>query len=142
MKLCTNCKKLTPGEPLFCMNCGRSYDYKLCPHRHVNPRTALVCTICGSRDLSVPQQQSSFWLRLLLHTVRLAAGLILLLLTVLLFASVLEAVLSNQELLGRVFIGGLLISLLWLVYLNLPRSVRHVFGAGHKSSESNRHEHS
>ena len=29
---------MTAGEPLFCNFCGRSYDLKLCPHRHPNPR--------------------------------------------------------------------------------------------------------
>src|SRR5579863_8271734 len=61
MKYCFNCNRLTPGEPLFCNICGCSYDWKLCPRRHKNPRTAEACSQCGSRDLSTPQPRRPAW---------------------------------------------------------------------------------
>ncbi len=32
MRYCNQCHRITAGEPLFCNFCGRSYDFKLCPH--------------------------------------------------------------------------------------------------------------
>ena len=55
MKYCYHCGHMTAGEPLFCDHCGRSYDVKLCPRLHPNPRGAEVCSQCGSRELSTPQ---------------------------------------------------------------------------------------
>ncbi len=59
MKYCYECGRMTAGEPLFCNFCGRSYDVKLCPRRHINPRIAEVCSQCGSRELSTPQPRVS-----------------------------------------------------------------------------------
>jgi hypothetical protein len=61
MKHCLNCNHITPGMPLFCNYCGRSFDVKLCPRRHPNPRTAEACSQCGSRDLSTPQPLRPGW---------------------------------------------------------------------------------
>ena len=47
------------GKPLFCGHCGRTYNVKLCPRLHTNPRIAEVCSQCGSRDLSTPQPERS-----------------------------------------------------------------------------------
>ena len=55
MTYCYNCGHMTAGEPLFCGKCGRTYDVKLCPRLHPNPRGAEVCARCGSRELSTPQ---------------------------------------------------------------------------------------
>ena len=55
MKFCYECAKITAGKPLFCNFCGRSYDVKLCPRLHVNPRKAEACSRCGNRNLSIPQ---------------------------------------------------------------------------------------
>jgi len=61
MKYCHHCGRLTPGEPLFCQSCGRTYDVKLCSRLHVNSRSAEVCSQCGSRDLSTPQPKVPLW---------------------------------------------------------------------------------
>lgn len=65
MKFCYQCGHMTAGEPLFCNFCGRSYDLKLCPRLHMNPRHAEVCSKCGSRDFSTPQPKASFERRFL-----------------------------------------------------------------------------
>jgi hypothetical protein len=61
MKYCYHCGRITTGEPLFCMFCGRTYDVKLCPRLHVNARFADCCSQCGSRELSTPQPKVSFY---------------------------------------------------------------------------------
>jgi DNA-directed RNA polymerase subunit RPC12/RpoP len=55
MKYCYHCGHTTARKPLFCNSCGRTYDVKLCPKLHVNPRLANACSSCGSRLLSTPQ---------------------------------------------------------------------------------------
>src|SRR5216684_2914579 len=78
MKYCYECGRMTPGEPLFCNFCGRSYDVKLCPGRHVNPRHAEVCSQCGSRDLSTPQPKVSWWWKVVALVLRVALAFVVL----------------------------------------------------------------
>ena len=49
MKYCYQCGRITTGKPLYCNSCGRSYDVKLCPRAHANPRSAEVYNIGGGR---------------------------------------------------------------------------------------------
>jgi len=63
MRYCHNCHRLTASKPLFCNNCGCTYDVKLCPRLHVSPRAALICSQCGSRDLSSPHPKVPILLR-------------------------------------------------------------------------------
>ena len=65
MKYCFNCGHRAAGEPLFCNFCGRSYNRKLCPRLHPNPRRAQACSQCGSRDLSTPGPRLPWWAPLL-----------------------------------------------------------------------------
>src|SRR5260370_27169328 len=97
MRYCNQCRRVTTGEPLFCNFCGRSYDLKLCPHRHPNPRTAEVCNQCGSRDLSTPHPRVSLWLAPLLALLSVLPGLVLLALSVLLFFAFVEVLLTSQQ---------------------------------------------
>ena len=82
MKYCYACGYATGGEPLFCNSCGRSYDVKLCPRLHVNPRLAEACSQCGSRDLSIPQPKVPLAWRILAFLMQAIAGLLLLLLSI------------------------------------------------------------
>ena len=77
MKYCYECGRITAGEPRFCQFCGRTYDVKLCPRRHENPRFAEVCSQCGSRDLSTPQPKVSFLWRVLEFLARVMVGLLI-----------------------------------------------------------------
>src|SRR5438552_18431561 len=61
VKFCYHCGRVTVGEPLFCNFCGRSYDVKLCPKLHANPRGTRVCSKCGSTELSTPQPRVPAW---------------------------------------------------------------------------------
>src|SRR5689334_16369455 len=103
MHYCLNCHKITIGEPLYCSFCGRTYNLKLCPSRHPNPRSAEVCSQCGSRDLSTPQPPTPLWLIPLLWLIQLLPGVLLLLLSVSVLIGMIQALLSNQELLGKFY---------------------------------------
>jgi len=59
MRYCKNCRKFTAGSPAYCQFCARSYNVKLCPRGHKNPRAATACSECGSRDLSTPHARQS-----------------------------------------------------------------------------------
>ncbi len=124
MRYCNHCHRITAGEPLFCNFCGRSYDLKLCPSRHPNPRMADVCNQCGSRDLSVPHPRLSFWMGPLLTLLSALPGIVLWGLTVLLFIAFIHALTTNLQLMGQVMWLCLLIALLWCVYLQLPGFIR------------------
>jgi RNA polymerase subunit RPABC4/transcription elongation factor Spt4 len=77
MKYCYECGRITAGEPRYCQFCGRTYDVKLCPRRHENPRFAEVCSQCGSRELSTPQPKvSSLW-KVIEFLVRVLVGLLI-----------------------------------------------------------------
>jgi len=142
MKYCNNCHRLTRGQPSYCEACGYSYDVRLCPRHHENPRSARVCSRCGSNDLSTPHPKLPFWIPILVYVVPLIPGLLLLLLSILLLNRLLEALLSNQQLLGTTFIAGLVIALLWWLYLQLPHNIRKAFGkAGHKQKDESHGSH-
>src|SRR2546421_1399524 len=97
MRLCNQCHQLTAGEPLFCNFCGRSYNLKLCPHRHTNPRNAEICSQCGSRELSAPHPRVPIWLSALLALLSVLPGLLLLTVTVLFAIGFLNVLLTNQQ---------------------------------------------
>jgi len=60
MRRCTACFHFHPGHPTFCAHCGRSFDVRLCPRGHRNPRAAVFCAECGSADLSTATPPASF----------------------------------------------------------------------------------
>jgi hypothetical protein len=124
MKYCHHCHRVTTGEPLFCNSCGRSYDYKLCPHRHPNPRTAEVCSQCGSRELSAPHPRVPLWLSPLLVLLSGLPGIALLAITVLLLIGLLNTLLTNQQLLFEFMMLGLMVGFLWWMYMHLPGFLR------------------
>src|SRR6185437_13761725 len=77
MRYCHECGKITGGEPRYCQFCGRTYDVKLCPRRHENPRFAEVCSQCGSRELSTPQPKISALWRVLEFVLKVLVGLLI-----------------------------------------------------------------
>jgi hypothetical protein len=116
MKYCYQCGKMTAGEPLYCGTCGRTYDVKLCPRSHVNPRGAEVCSKCGSRELSTPQPKVPMSLRLLALIVRLGLGLLLFYASL----SLVIALLRTREVQQLVVVLGILLSGLWWLWSKLP----------------------
>jgi RNA polymerase subunit RPABC4/transcription elongation factor Spt4 len=116
MKYCYQCGKMTPGEPLYCGTCGRTYDVKLCPRHHVNPRGAQVCSKCGSRDFSTPQPMVPMSLRLLGILVRLGLGLLLLYATL----ALLIALIRSPQVQQFFVACGILLAVLWGLWSQLP----------------------
>jgi len=122
MKYCYECGHITAGEPLFCNSCGRSYDVKLCPRLHVNPRSAEVCAQCGSRDLSVPQPKVSFLWRVFGFLVRVSLGALLGYASLLFLLTLLREPLVQEGLIGL----GLLLMALWAAWSMIPDWLRKV----------------
>jgi hypothetical protein len=116
MNYCYNCGHITPGEPLYCNYCGRSYDVKLCPRHHPNPRSADVCSKCGSRELSTPQPKVPAMWKLLAIVIRLGLGLLLFYVTLSFFVALARTTQFQQALVAF----GLLLVALWLVWSKLP----------------------
>ncbi len=116
MKYCYQCGKMTNGEPLFCNSCGRSYDVKLCPRMHQNPRGAEVCSKCGSRELSTPQPKIPMSWRLLAILVRLGLGLVLFYASL----SLVIALVRTPEVQQAMVALGLLLAGLWWLWSKLP----------------------
>src|ERR1039458_6709974 len=116
MKYCYQCGKMTAGEPLFCGTCGRTYDVKLCHRLHVNPRSAEVCSQCGSRELSTPQPKVPMSWRLLAVLARLGLGLLLF------YAShrLIVALLQNPQVQQGLVALALLLAALWWLWIKLP----------------------
>ena len=127
MRYCNQCHRITTGEPMFCQYCGSTYNVKLCPSRHVNPRTAELCSQCGSRDLSTPAPRGRVWVYPLLYALSLVPGVLLLLVSGGFFFAFLHALLTNQALLGQFFALGILLGVVWYAYMHLPEFIRKLF---------------
>jgi len=124
MKHCYHCGRITAGEPLFCNSCGRSFDKKLCPRHHLNPRSAEVCSKCGSRELSTPQPKVSLGWWSLEWLARIVLGAFLALLSVFLVYEVLKEALAIEVVQSGLLLLGLLIAVLWWMWSKLPEWFR------------------
>jgi RNA polymerase subunit RPABC4/transcription elongation factor Spt4 len=124
MKYCFNCNRITVGDPLFCNFCGKSYNVKLCPRLHVNPRTAEICSQCGSRDLSTPQPKVPFWGRILVAAVTVALQGLILCLAFLFALILLKDVFTNTNVLNALVGIGIMLALLWWIWMQIPLWMR------------------
>jgi hypothetical protein len=113
---CYNCGHLTPGEPVFCNYCGRSYDVKRCPRLHANSRGADVCSKCGSRELSRPQPKVPAAWKLLAILIRMGLGILLVSATLTFLIALARFPQLKQTLVGF----GLLLLGLWMLWSKLP----------------------
>ena len=120
MKYCYQCGRITTGEPLYCNTCGRSYNVKLCPRGHANPRSAEACSRCGNRDLSTPQprvpihiQAAAFLLSLLPGCLATVLGLVVVLL-------VIRQVFTNPQWLSALLFIAIVWGLLAWMWSELP----------------------
>jgi len=141
MRYCHQCHRITPGEPLFCNSCGRSYNLKLCPHRHPNPRNAEVCGQCGSRDLSTPHPNVPLWLAPLVALLSVLPGLLLFSVTVLFLIGFVNALVSNQQLLFQFMLVGLMLAFVWYLYMHLPAFLRRFISRLFRRSHRDDHDH-
>ena len=130
MKYCYECSHVTAGDPRYCQFCGRTYDVKLCPRRHENPRFAEVCSQCGSRELSVPQPKVSPVWRVLEFLARVMVGLLI----VYVVLSFLYGMVTSPETGNALMALGLLLCALFVLFAMLPdwfkRLVRRSMGKG------------
>ena len=124
MRYCNHCHRITSGEALFCNFCGRSYDLKLCPHRHPNPRNAEICSQCGSRELSTPHPRVPFWLLPLVWLLTALPGLLLVIVSILFAFGLIRTLLTNQALMFQAVLAGLMLAFLWYLYMRLPHFLR------------------
>jgi RNA polymerase subunit RPABC4/transcription elongation factor Spt4 len=124
MKHCYHCGRITTGDPLFCNTCGRSFDKKLCPRLHPNPRSAEICSRCGSRELSVPQPKISLGWRLLEWLMRMFLGVVLLVLILALVFEFLTTLLGTQSGQSGVILLVFLLALLAWIWGKLPEWIR------------------
>lgn len=121
MRFCNNCKRLSPGKDLFCSGCGSTYDVKLCPRLHVNPRAAMLCSQCGSRELSTPQPKLPVLVRLI-RTLHL--GILLLLALVIYMGFYAYQLITNPNNLQSVMCVGIALGLLLYLWMSLPKPIR------------------
>lgn len=120
MKYCYQCGRMTAGDPLFCNTCGRSYNVKLCPRLHPNPRSAEVCSQCGNRELSQPQPRASFWNRALAYLVIGSVGLVLAYLSIAVLLELLRELLARPEIQSGILGLAILLGLLAWLWSELP----------------------
>jgi len=125
MRYCSNCQRVTAGEPLFCSGCGSTYDVRLCPRLHPNPRGAQVCAQCGSRDLSEPQPRAASRWRL---PSALWPALLLELCSLLVLAAFVHTIATDRPLQGQLLVVLLFLSFCWWLVLQLPAPFRRVVG--------------
>jgi RNA polymerase subunit RPABC4/transcription elongation factor Spt4 len=140
MKFCSNCKHITPGDPKVCNRCGRTYDVKLCPRMHSNPRAAEFCSECGSRDLSTPQPRSSVWIDVLLFLSRKLGWVLLLVLSVWVSVVFIKDLRSDPLLQLRFIVLLALLGLLWYCYTQLPTFLKRMIHSGFKRMTRKRDE--
>lgn len=130
MKYCYECGRITAGEPRYCQFCGRTYNVKLCPRRHENPRHAEVCSQCGSRELSTPQPKVSFLWRAMELLARVMVGA-LVVYVLLAFA---YGMVATPRTGNALIVLGLLLGALFILWAMLPnwfkRLVRRSMGKG------------
>lgn len=125
-RYCYHCNRITSGEPLFCNFCGRSYNVKLCPRLHPNPRNAEICSLCGSHDLSTPQPKVPFWVPILEFLLRMIPGAALAIVSAVGVALFVLAIFTRQALLFSTVLLLVALGFLWWVWSWIPASFRRV----------------
>jgi len=120
MKYCYNCDRITPGAPLFCNFCGCSYDVKLCPRRHANPRTAEACSQCGSRDLSTPQPRRPWWTTPLGFLLSALPGAFLTFASAVVLLVAVIAILQRPGMIVMLILLAIPFGILWAMWLETP----------------------
>jgi len=123
MRRCTSCFRFLAGSPLYCPNCGRSFDVRICSRGHRNPRGVSFCAECGSADLSTPAPPATFLHTLSGAVLYLFVGLVVLILIGTAALS-LFYVIDWQVLSGPILMLILMIGVLYWTTTLLPGPVR------------------
>jgi hypothetical protein len=125
MKRCTACFRYSLGDPPYCTHCGRTYDVRLCPRGHRNPRGALFCAECGSGDLSTPAPPPT----LLFHVSQWALNALIPITIVLIGVTAVLGLLMSldwDQLTPRLVLLVMLVGFLYWTTTLLPGPVRRV----------------
>lgn len=120
MKYCYQCGRVTTGKPLYCNSCGRSYNVKLCPRKHANPRNAEVCSECGSRDLSTPQPRVPVQIRVMAFLLSLLPGTLLVVFSLLVAIVLIRELLTNPRWLLALVPLVIAVAILAWIWSELP----------------------
>jgi uncharacterized membrane protein YcjF (UPF0283 family) len=136
MKFCFQCGKVTPGEPLFCASCGRTYEVRLCPRLHVNSRYAKFCSQCGAEELSMPQPRVSLWWKAIAFLAKVFAGLLLVYVSMAFIASLLQRPETQAALVGI----AILLGVLWGLWSLLPEWLQRLVRWCLRRNKENKHE--
>src|SRR5713101_5189410 len=120
MRYCYNCNRITSGEPLFCNFCGRSYNVKLCPRKHANPRNAEACSQCGSRDLSTPQPKVPLWVPIVEFLLSLIPGFFLGVVTILSVVLMIREISQRPDMIVALAMLSIALGILWWIWSQLP----------------------
>jgi len=123
-KYCFGCNRTTVGQPLYCNFCGRSYDEKVCPRKHLNPRYAGACSQCGSQDLSTPQPKVPWWVPIAEFLLTWIPGLVLAVLSLLTIAFVLPKFNFGPDMFFALLVVLFPLGMLWAVWSEIPRWFR------------------
>jgi len=124
MKLCFSCGRVTTGAPSYCHNCGKTYNVKLCSRGHINPRSANVCSQCGSREMSTPQRKIPFLLKPLIFLLSHLVGIVLIFSLVAFVGFFIYKLFIDPNGLLPLMCIGLLLGLLFLFWMMLPNFIR------------------
>jgi len=124
MKLCFSCRRVTPGTPSYCHYCGKTYNVRLCSRGHINPRSANVCSQCGSKELSTPQRKIPFLLKPLIFLLSHLVGIILLVSLVGFLGFFVYKLFIDPNGLLPLMCLGFLLGLLFLIWMMLPGFIR------------------
>ncbi len=124
MRYCYNCDRTTVGQPIFCNFCGRTYNVKLCPKLHPNPRSAEVCHRCGSRELSTPQPRIPLWVHITLFVLTLLPGVALALVSIAVIRVLIQQLRSGPDLPAGPFLLTVLTTFLWFMWAEFPHWIR------------------
>ena len=118
MRYCNACHGVTIfGRPLYCNFCGSSYGVRVCPLRHINPRSAMVCSRCGSHDLSKPAPQIPRRVRILIAFLRAWVLGLLVLLSVLVAAGLLNLLTAGFDIPARTVVAVVSLAIAWPSFL-------------------------
>jgi RNA polymerase subunit RPABC4/transcription elongation factor Spt4 len=120
MRYCYNCNRVTIGDPYFCNFCGRSYNTKLCPRMHANPRNAQACSQCGSRDLSTPQPKVPLGASVLLFFLSLLPGFLLAVISITVVFLFLRELLQRPDILLALALLQIILTMLWWGWTQVP----------------------
>jgi RNA polymerase subunit RPABC4/transcription elongation factor Spt4 len=124
MKLCFSCGRVTAGTPSYCHYCGKTYNVRLCSRGHINPRSANVCSQCGSKEMSTPQRKIPFLLKPLIFLLSHLVGIILIFSLVGFLVFFVYKLFIDPNGLLPLMCLGLLLGLLFFVWMMLPNFIR------------------